>query len=196
MQKVHMSYPIVRHYTEGDVKIPNVFLPDRAYGEALQCFVPVCTDIVPVDPKNRLIYLASRKSRPMTGLWWIGGRMRPGEVLEDAAVRNFKRETQVELTKDRLQLVGIFSYIWKDRSQEPCTMGCHMCGFTYIVELHSNELFAASRSLEKDEYETGFGLRAYSREHLIQENVYPTILDLYDTVFPQTASSPMIVDSI
>lgn len=189
--------PLVRSYKEKNAnKIPNVYLPNDAYGEALQCFVPMCTDIVPIDRAQQLIYLASRKAKPMTGLWWIGGRMKPGELKEEAAIRNFKRETQLELTYERFQLAGVFEYIWKDRAQPPQDMGCHMCAFTYTVELSASELRAASANLEKNEYEASFGLQAFSREDLIRNQVFPAILDLYETVFPQSKMQTSIVDSI
>lgn len=191
------KYPLIRSYVQDSTTvIPTVFLTDEEYGRALQCFVPACTDIVPVNFAERLFYLAERQVKPMTGMWWIGGRMKPGEAIEVAAIRNFKRETQVELAQDRLQLAGIFDYIWKDRAQPPQNIGCHMLGITYVVQLNAEELFLASEHLEKVEYASGSGLRAYSRADLVREQVFPTILDLYDDVFPRVEVSPTLVDSI
>lgn len=176
---------IVRTYTEdGYQAISPVRLSDDEYGRGLQCLVPACTDIVPVNMHQRVIYLARRASKPMTGWWWIGGRMDAYETKEEAAVRNFWRETGLELTPDRLVLVAIFDCRWRNRAQEPQEIGCHILGYTFVVELTSEEMVSVGTNLEKVEYEASAGLTAFSREQLVSERVFPAILDLYDHVFP------------
>ncbi len=176
---------LVGSYTEsGYQSIPPVRLSDDEYGRGLQCFVPACTDIVPIDVDRQIIYLARRMSKPMTGWWWIGGRMASHETKEEAAVRNFKRETRLELPQNRFKLMAIFDYRWKDRAQSPQEIGCHMLGYTFTVELTAMELTSVSANLEQKEYEKGAGLFAFDRERLVREGVVSPILDLYDHVFP------------
>jgi len=176
---------LVRTYTEcGYQAIPSVRLPDDEYGRGLQCFVPACTDIVPINTQRRVIYLARRTAKPMTGWWWIGGRMAAHETREAAATRNFKRETGLQLAHDRLRLVAVFDYFCKDRAQVPQETGCHMLAYTFVVELTSEEMASVGANLEKVEYEASAGLTAFSRERLVSERVFPAILDLYDHVFP------------
>lgn len=180
-----MNTYLIRNYTEsGYQTIPSVRLSDDEYGRGLQCFVPACVDIVPIDRNQRIIYLARRASKPMTGWWWIGGRMAAYETKEEAAVRNFRRETWLELAPNRLQLAAIFDYRWKDRAQAPQGVGCHMLGYTFTVELTTGELANVAVNLERGEYETSAGLTAFSREKLVEEKVFPAILDLYDHIFP------------
>ncbi len=175
---------LVRTYTEnGYQAILPLRLADDEYGRALQCFVPACTDIVPVDTRSRIIYLARRASKPMTGWWWIGGRMAVHETKEEAAIRNFKRETGLEITADRLRLVAVFDYFCKDRAQAPQDIGCHMLGYTFTVELTAEEIALAATNLDKVEYEAA-GIIAFNREQLVDVSVFPAILDLYDHVFP------------
>lgn len=176
---------LIGSYTEkGYQPISSVCLSDDEYGRGLQCFVPACTDIVPVDVDQRTIYLARRVSKPMTGWWWIGGRMASHETKEEAAARNFKRETGLEIHHSRLKLAAVFDYRCKDRAQPPQEIGCHMLGYTFTVELTAAELASVSVNLEKEEYGKGAGLFAFDRERLVEEEVFPAILDLYDHVFP------------
>lgn len=177
---------LVRSFTEdGYQPIPSIRLSDDEYGRALQCFVPACTDIVPIDVDQRLVYLAYRVSKPMTGWWWIGGVMKPDKSKEEAAAENFKRETGLKIPQSRLQLVAVFNYRYKDRAQSPQEIGCHMLGYMFTVELTAAELAFVSANLEKEEYEKGAGLFAFDRERLIKSEVFPAVLDLYDHVFPQ-----------
>lgn len=176
---------LVKSYTEDGYQIiPSLRLSDDEYGRGLQCFVPACTDIVPIDVEQKVIYLARRVSKSMTGWWWIGGRMAPDETKEEAAVRNFKRETGLELHQNRLKLVAVFDYRFKNRAQPPQEIGCHMLGYTFTIELTTEEIVKISSNLEREEYEASAGLVAFSRENLVEEKVFPAILDLYDCVFP------------
>jgi ADP-ribose pyrophosphatase YjhB (NUDIX family) len=165
-------------------KVRTIRLSDEEYGKALQRFVPACADIVPINRKKRLIYLARRKSKPMTGWWWTGGGMMVYETPKYAAIRNFSRETKFLLPSYRLELVAIMDYLWKDRAQEPQNTPCHMFGYTFTVELTEHELTQASAGLDAQEYEQGIGFQAFDRERLLSEDVFPAILDLYDHLFP------------
>ena len=173
---------LVKLYTEdGYEGIPSVRLSDEEYRKALQCFVPACSDIAPIDYNQRVIYLARRASKPMTGWWWIGGRMVSHETKEEAAIRNFKRETGLELTENRLKLVAVFDYRWKNRAQVPQEIGCHMIAYTFAVELTTKEINGVN--LERNEYEESSGLTAFNRERLVNEKIFPAILDFYDNIF-------------
>lgn len=175
---------LVSSYTEpGHKPIPSLRLTDDEYARAVQSGVFACADIFPISRSRRVIFLATRDSKPMTGLWGIGGRMSAAETKEEAAVRNFKRETGLELTQSRLTLAAVFDYRWKNRQQYPQDMGCHMSAYTFTVELTAEELVYASANLDPNEYKQGVGLVPYDRYQLIEENVAPPILWLYDHVF-------------
>ena len=161
---------LVRSYTESGYRpIPPIRLSDEEYAKALQCFVPVCADIVPINSANKFIYLAKRKTKPMLGWWWIGGRMMPHETKEEAAIRSFKRETDVSLTTDRLKLVAILDYRCRDRAQMPDNIGAHMLGITFTVEPTPEELVHASQNLERKEYDRTNGLNAFDRSGLVSK---------------------------
>jgi len=87
--------------------------------------------------------------------------MAPHETKEEAAARNFKRETGLEIPQNRFKLVAVFDYRWKDRAQPPQEIGCDMLGYTFIVKLPAAKLASVSANLEEEEYEKGAGLSAF-----------------------------------
>lgn len=158
------------------------FLPDEVYAQALESFVVVCTDVVPINRSRRTIYLARRAVKPMQGWWWIGGRMFAGEHEQESVKRCFRRETSLDLPSERFEYVAMYRYWWKDRKQEPQDKGADDLSYTFVVELTSEELRKVSHKLDKKEYAQG-GLQEFDRERLSIENVHPAILDLYNRVF-------------
>ncbi len=177
---------LVQSYVEsGASQIPNVRLSDEEYTRGLQCFVPLCTDIVPVDRERKLIYLAKRSAKPMAGWWWLGGKMNPSETKEGSALRCLRRETGLVISEDRLTLVAFMDLHWKDREQNPQAIGCHMADYIFAVEFSSKELGHIRENLEAQEYHVGEGLTPFDRKGLIEVEVFPAILDVYDTLFPR-----------
>lgn len=176
---------LVRSYTEaGFEPIPSLRLSDEEYGRGLQSFVPMCTDTVLIDHSQRVIYLARRKAKPMSGWWWIGGRMMANETKEESVARRFERETKLALPPNRFKLAAVLDYRWKDRAQQPQTIGCHMCSYVFVVEPTPDELAYVSAHLEENEYSEGSGLVAFDHERLAKEGVVSPILDFYYHVFP------------
>ncbi|KKS33808.1 MAG: hypothetical protein UV22_C0018G0008 [Parcubacteria group bacterium GW2011_GWA2_42_35] len=182
-----MNQVLVKTYTEKGYKpTPSVRLSDEEYGRGLQCFVPACVDIVPIDSKNKIIFLAPRKTKPYVGWWFIGGKMIPSETKEETAARCFERETKLKLPTNRFALAAVLDYRWNQREQPPQDLGCHMLGYTFTVELAPKEL--AQVRLEENEYEKKSGFTAFNREQLVEAGVFPSIIDLYDHIFPPSRS--------
>ncbi len=73
--------------------------------------------------------------------WWvIGGRMRKGELIEQALRRNIQGELRLDISEDRLRLIiGYYNLIWDTRAQEPTTNGCHVFSITTAVQLTDEE---------------------------------------------------------
>lgn len=173
----------VRSYAEkGYTPIPPARLNDQEYALGLQRFVPACTDVAIINQKERTLYLARRRSKPMTGWWWMGGSIIAKETPIESAIRCFRRETTLTLSAEDLVLRAVNTYLWKDREQEPRDIGCHMADWVFTVELP--EAMVSSIVLEKNEFEAEKGFTPFRRNVLVREEVFPAILDLYDTVFP------------
>ena len=164
------------------------FLSDDTYSEAIRGMVIVCADVVIVDRNHRTVYLTTRRHLPMAGLWWIGGRVRAGEVETAAIRRNFQRETGLDLTIDRFQVVPLLTrYHWSERQQEPQDVGSDNLCYNFAVELTADELAYAASHLDPNEYDAAAGLRAFSRSQLVElknaGRLHPVILDVFAAIF-------------
>lgn len=160
------------------------FMSDAAYLEVLDNTIIVCTDTIIVNHRRRTVYLAKRATKPMKGLWWIGGRRNKAEAPLEGIRRNFKRETGLDLPGRRFKFVTITEYIWTDREQSPQEKGSHNLCHQFAVELNDSELATARQGLEKREYDREFGLKEFDRAALVAAGVHPVILEVYDLIFP------------
>lgn len=160
-----------------------VRMPEDTYGLAIKSLIVVCTDAVVVNRARRTIYLATRATEPMAGLWWIGGRSFAGEKPGDSISRCFHRETGLNITPKRFQYVMMLRYMWATRAQMPQDAGSDNLAYTYAIELNEEELAKASTNLDQVEYQLG-GLKEFSRDQLVAAKVHQAILDFYDELFP------------
>lgn len=173
--------PLFTYKEEGFRPIERYRLDDTEYGHVLQSKVPANTDVVLLNSQKRTFYLAWRKAKPMTGWFWMGGNT--GDInapLVEGLLAVIRRELGLDLSADRLTLRFPGEYFWKDRSQEPRDMGCHMCGLVFSVEAAEDEV--AQIKLDPNEYEGG--LREFNREDMVREGLFPALIDAYDTIFP------------
>lgn len=99
----------------------------------------------------------------------------------DAAVSNWVRETKLPIDPKRLEFRACADYFWKDREQPPQDIGCHTFGITFSLEITSLE--AHRIELDPKEYDPEVGLTKFNRAQLVEAQVYPTILDIYDLIF-------------
>jgi len=144
-----------RQYVTGMPQKPGTFMSDATYAEALDALVICCADAAILH--RGLWLIAKRVWEPQPDWWVIGGRMRKGELIEQAVRRNLRRELQLDIPEDRLRsIIGYYSQIWDTRAQEPKTNGCHMFSITIAVHLtdeekatiHLNEEYAASQWID------------------------------------------------
>ena len=164
-------------------RMERTFLSDETYEQAMRGMIIVCTDGVIINRDRKTIYLAKRAIKPMQGLWWIGGRRLPSENALTSVGRCFKRETGLDIRPNRFTFVDMAEYLWKDRQQVPQSAGSHNLCHTFAVELNYAELEQAKSGLEKQEYESKFGLQEFNRDRLVHAQVHPVILDIYDKIF-------------
>lgn len=174
----------IRVYREpGYQPIPTIRLDNDEYGRGLQRFIGVTTDIFPVDRRNKIMYLAKRKAKPMSDWWPIGGGQVAGTACpHEAAAMNFARETTVSLRQDRFFLRAANGYLFKDREQEPQTMGCHTFAMSFSVDITEKEL--AEIDLDADEYQQRKLTPFFGRSELLAAKVYEPVIDMWDEIFP------------
>ena len=106
------------HFVTGTYTRNKTFLDDDEYGRALDCFVKGCADILLTDEKGMML-MGKRKVHPQPDWWVLGGRMKAGDTPEEAAGRNCKRETGVDIPPERWSFVCCHTMLWQFRKQAP-----------------------------------------------------------------------------
>jgi len=142
-----------RQYKTGIEHKRGIFLPDAVYGQALDSLVAACVDIILVF--NNQIMIAKRNWQPQPDWWIIGGRMRKGELYEEAALRNIHRELSLVIQPERLELFNFYSFIWDKRAQEPVGNGSHTLSVVMLLRLTESEVAALTLN---EEYEDAIWL--------------------------------------
>lgn len=142
-----------RQYKTGVEQRKGRFLPEEVYGEALDSLVVACVDVILIF--NNQILIAKRKWQPQPDWWIIGGRMRKGELYEEAAQRNIYRELNLVIEPERLELFHFYNFIWDKRAQKPADNGCHTLSVVMLLRLTEAE--AAALTLN-EEYENAIWL--------------------------------------
>lgn len=183
MSQNNMEEP--KRYLEEPRRQFGGILSDNEYAKAMQTFILVCTDFVPIDRNNRTIYLAKRSVHSSKGIWRFGGRQRAGEMTREACTRLAKRELDIEIQPERFAYFLTTEDVWAWRKQEPQNAGGHNLIHIFSVECTHEELMHAATHLDKDEYDAPFGIQSFNRGQLIAANVRPQLVDMYDTLFPQ-----------
>ncbi|HEU5231129.1 MAG TPA: NUDIX domain-containing protein, partial [Ktedonobacteraceae bacterium] len=125
-------------YVTGEQQKPGTFMSDSTYAEALDALVICCADAAILH--QGLWLIAKRAWEPQPDWWVIGGRMRKGELIEQALRRNLRRELHLDIPEDRLRsIIGHYNLIWDTRAQEPTTNGCQVFSITTAVHLSDEE---------------------------------------------------------
>lgn len=127
-----------RQYVTGEQRKPGTFLPDSIYAAALDALVICCADAAVL---HQGLWLLARRAWNHNPDWWVvGGRMRKGELIEQALRRNLRRELHLDIPEDRLlHIIGYYSQIWDTRAWEPTMNGCHVFSITTTVHLTDEE---------------------------------------------------------
>lgn len=177
-------------YLEGDTvrsEMRGGFMSDAEYLSVLDNTIIMCADTVIVNRDRRTFYLAQRVAKPMhgSGIWWIGGRRHKGEMPLEGMIRNFLRETGLDLAPERFEFVFHGEYIFSERKQEVRSKGSHTAFHQWVVELSTEELSVVRAGLDSKEYSPTFGLKEFDRKALVEAEVHPVVIEVYDLVFPQ-----------
>jgi ADP-ribose pyrophosphatase YjhB (NUDIX family) len=125
-------------YVTGKEQKAGMFLTDEVYAEALDSLVVCCADAAVMH--DGLWLLGKRRWLPHPDWWVIGGRMRKGELIEQALGRNLRRELGLDIGQERLRsVIGYYNLIWDTRAQQPTSNGCHLFSIVTLVQLSDEE---------------------------------------------------------
>lgn len=123
------------------------FASDEAYAEALSTKVIQCVDLMVHDRERDTVLIGTRQQEPHAGDWVIGGGMRAGEAVADAAHRNMLRELHMHIDDNKLTPVGNYKFIWDTRAQSIThneageeVRGCHMSSTLVEYPLHEEDV--------------------------------------------------------
>jgi len=113
-----MFQTTVPHHNTGSFRSHRTRLPDKEYGEALDCLVKGCSDLLLLSPTGNLL-LGKRKVQPQPDWWFVGGRIFPGETPFQSCSRLLKRELSLDIDPSRYETVCTQSLAWGMREQPP-----------------------------------------------------------------------------
>ncbi|KAF5833277.1 hypothetical protein DUNSADRAFT_10477 [Dunaliella salina] len=126
---------------------------DEEYGRALDTFVKGCADVILRDGATKEVLILKRIVHPQPDWWFMGGRMRAGETPQQAAAKNVKRETGMDIAPDRFRAVCAASYLWSMRKQAPSDNGTADIVVVQSAEITGPERDIASKDWDTEEYE-------------------------------------------
>ena len=112
-----LGYPA--HHNTGGFTSHRKFLADKEYGEALDCLVKACSDMLLLSPDGARVFVGKRCVHPQPDWWFVGGRIFPGETPVQSCCRLLQRELSLEIAPDRFQTVCCQSLAWGMRTQPP-----------------------------------------------------------------------------
>lgn len=128
-----LALTMAKHYVTGEFpKRAPVRLNDEEYGRCLDAIVKACVDVVIVHSRTKQVLLGNRRVHPQPGLWFIGGRMIPGESPEETAARHVRHDTTLALPPSSFSFVCVSSYLWAMRHQPPAENGTADIALTYF----------------------------------------------------------------
>lgn len=136
-------------YIEDGYMAHHTFIPDQAYGEALDSLVLACVDIFVLYDGQVLI--GKRARQPQADWWLFGGRMRTGERLGESAHRLLKVEAGIDISSDRFEYLTTFASAWKLRAHAPQENGTHTVSTVLYVTLSKEEFEQVTLNDEYDD---------------------------------------------
>jgi hypothetical protein len=175
---------ICNEYDDRTERKKAVYLSEEDYAKAIESFVILSADILPVNLERRTIYLAKRCVEPMPNWWVFGGRILKGESFEEAAIRHLEHDAQLVIATNRLHLLNLPNrYFWARRKQEPQEVGSDNLSFTFTFEITEKEFKVARKHLNREEYYKGAFKEFTHDELLATPNIHNAIFHLYRQIF-------------
>ena len=128
-----------------------------------------------------MMLMGKRKVHPQPDWWVLGGRMKAGDTVEEAAGRNCRRETGIDIAPERWSFVCCQTMLWQFRKQAPEGNGTADFGVIMTARITAEE--RASMNMCSEEYES-FGW--FVPEDLIKPDAQ---LKLHPVLFRGSRSS-------
>lgn len=161
-----MAVKAIRQLTDKDFThkgVPEFNLSVEDYSMVLDSVVTANADIVLFQPGGE-VALGMRVDRPLQGeLWLFGGRMKPGESLDDTALRHLKREVGIKGDKSRMSLSNVYNIMWGGRAEPPQEFG-----FQTMMSILTYECSPEEATIVTTADRTHSNLKWYSHQELLE----------------------------
>lgn len=160
----------VPHHITGAFTSHRKFLADKEYGEALDCLVKACSDLLLQSPDGQRIFIGKRLVHPQPDWWFVGGRIFPGETPVQSCCRLLRRELSLEIEPSRFQTVCAQSLVWGMRQQPPMEHGT--TDSQVVLSLRLTEAEVEKVVLDPKEYETSMWI---TPDELLAGHFHPAL---------------------
>lgn len=105
------------------------------YNQILRTMPIICVDGIIFNDKHEILFL-KRNNEPEKNKWWFpGGRLLKNENLENAIVRKFKEEVDLEVTVKKF--IGVTETIF---DTGPFDIPVHTVNFTFLLDSEKYQL--------------------------------------------------------
>lgn len=141
----------IKHFAADDFQSHAGQPSNEAYGATLDNVVFATVDCVVVNPNGQML-LGKRQQEPWPDWFIIGGRMKPGETVEQTAQRTVEREIGlVGIDPARFVLLEVASNVWAKRQQPPQENGSHCLSVIMVLIVTAEEAAAVKQNEEYSE---------------------------------------------
>lgn len=157
-QITHLTDPDFTHKGVADFN-----LSVEEYARVLDSVVIANVDII-LHKTNGDVLLGTRVDKPLQNkLWIFGGRMKPGDSINDAARRNIKREVGIKADESRLVFSNIYNIMWAGRAEVPQDHG-----FQTMISILKYECTPEEIEQSRAADDTHSHMRWYTQDELQQ----------------------------
>lgn len=144
-------------------QVPEFNLSVEEYSQVLDSVVIANADIICYRP-NGDVLLGVRADRPLKNeLWIFGGRMKPGESLNDTAARNIKRELGITADPSRLGVSQMYNIMWEGRHEKPQEYGFQTMMTIMTYKCNDQEARAVTAADQ-----THNGMKWYTKQEILE----------------------------
>lgn len=142
-----------------------------------------------IDKKKGSAFLVHRKHQPhMNSPWIVGGGI-PFDILdaEQAASKIFKRETLLNVSPKRFEIINggkTIWYAWSNREQEPRDAPLRYSAYSFAPQLNESERKNVIKNLDSEEYYPESGLIEVTKDDLKDySKFHPALYNLFMNYF-------------